>query len=334
MFSRIKIIGFMLLALLAVPLHAQSLPSIVQLPSGAQSLTQVLGPNFQSPWLICTTSSLVCSWGTGTIYTPNGAVAIVPGSTTVTASATTCARPGFTSCDFIYSNATGTIANTQTLITATAAGNTVLAYLTTSSSGVLTVVTPYMDTTTATPNAFAPVNPTSIYNFNTALQTQVVVSATEYYITNSNLNMPAVYTTAIAAGTTMHWRVAMAKTAAGTGSFAILLKKGTNGSTADTTAATVTIGTQSAAADNMEFDFSLTWTSATAAYYTCVPHQSAATTTGFGLAYPAVAAQFNGTISGQTTTTASDKYGLSFVATTGTPTITVAEVMGQAFGVN
>jgi len=173
-----------------------------------------------------------------------------------------------------------------------------------------------------------------ITNFNQAAQSQVVVSGTEYYITNSDLDMPAVYSTAIAAGTTMKWRIALTKTAAGTGTFQILLKKGTNGSIADTSIVTQTIGTQTAAADNMEADIQLTWTSATAAYWTIVPHQSAASGTGFGLVYPATAAQFSGTISGQTTTTASDKYGLSVIFTTGTPTFVVNEVQAQAFGVN
>lgn len=174
----------------------------------------------------------------------------------------------------------------------------------------------------------------AIVNFNQAAQSQVVVSATEYYITRSDLDMPAVYTTAIGAGTTMKWRIALNKTAAGTGTFQVLLKKGTNGSTADTSIVTQTIGTQTAAADNMEMDVQLTWTSATAAYWTIIPRQSAATGTGFGLVYPAVAAQFNGTISGQTTTTVSDKYGLSVIFTTGTPTFIVDLVQAQAFGVN
>lgn len=175
---------------------------------------------------------------------------------------------------------------------------------------------------------------TGIFNDNQANQSQIVVSATEYYLTSSNLNMPAVYSTAIAAGTTMRWRFAMNKTAAGTGTFQILLKKGTNGTTADATLVTQTIGTQTAAADNMECDVTLTWTSATAAYWSIIPRQSATSGTGFGLVYPAVAAQFNGTISGQTTTTASDKYGLSVVFTTGTPTFTVPMMQARAFGVN
>lgn len=177
-------------------------------------------------------------------------------------------------------------------------------------------------------------NPNGIHNFNQAAQSQVVVSATEYYVTRSDLDMPAAYNTAIAAGTVMKWRIALNKTAAGTGTFQILLKKGTNGSTADTSIVTQTIGTQTAAADNMEVDILLVWTSATAAYWTMIPRQSAATGTGFGLVFPAVAAQFNGTISGQTTTTASDKYGVSVKFTTGTPTFIVDEVNAEAFGVN
>lgn len=334
-----KMFLLLALALLAfsIPASAQTLGSQAQLPSGAQSLTQLLGPNFQSPWITYSTSSLVVSWNTGIIYTPNGQINIVPGSLTLTASASSCGRAaggGFTSCDFIYSNSSGTMATTQALATASAPGNSILAYVTTSSSGVITLVTPYMDTSAFGVPVFQPSNPSSIFNFSTAAQSQVVVSATEYYLTNSNLNMPAVYTTPIAAGTTMSWRFAINKTAAGTGTFQILLKKGTNGSTADTALVTQTIGTQSAAADNGECDVTLTWTSATAAYWTITFRQSAATATGFGLAYPAVAADFNGTISGQTTTTASDKYGLSVVFTTGTPTFIVTEMQARAFGVN
>lgn len=175
----------------------------------------------------------------------------------------------------------------------------------------------------------------SIRNFNSALQSQTVVSATEYYITNSNLNMPAVYNTAIGAGTAFRWHIQMQKTAAGTGSFQILLKKGTNGTIGDTSIVTQVIGaTQTAAVDNLTLDITLTWTSATAAYWSISPRQLAASAAGFGLVFPAVALDFNGTISAQTTTTASDKYGISFISTTGTPTITVSQVQAQAYGVN
>jgi hypothetical protein len=146
--------------------------------------------------------------------------------------------------------------------------------------------------------------------------------------------MPATYLTPIAAGTTLKWHVAMTKTAAGTGTFQILFKDGTNGSTADATDATVTIGTQTAAVDDLDFDLVITFTSATAYYYSLAPHQAGPSAAGFGLVYPATAAQFSGTVSALTTTTASNKYGLSFKATTGTPTIVVNQVQGQALGVN
>jgi hypothetical protein len=177
-------------------------------------------------------------------------------------------------------------------------------------------------------------NPNGIQNFNSAAQSQVVVSATEYYITSSNLPMPAVYTTPIGAGTVMRWHVAMTKTAAGTGTFQILQKYGTNGTTGDTTNVTTTIGTQTAALDDMTFDLTITFTSATAYYWSLVPRQTAITATGFGLVFPAAATYFSGTVTGLTTTTASLKFGLSFKATTGTPTIVVPMVQAEAFGVN
>jgi hypothetical protein len=169
---------------------------------------------------------------------------------------------------------------------------------------------------------------------NAAVQSQVVVSTTEYYVTSSGLKMPATYRTPIAAGATFLWHVTMTKTAAGTGTFQILLKHGTNGTTADTTDATITIGTQTAVADVLDYTLMITFTSTTAYMYTLVPRQQAATITGFGLSYPAVASVFNGTVTGLTTTTASTFWGMSFKATTGTPTITVPLVFGQAFNVN
>lgn len=220
------------------------------------------------------------------------------------------------------------------------APTSVTSYVLTKPGAAPTVNNSWKSTSTAGVEGWVATVPTGsdpnagIYNFSQAAQSQVVVSATEYYVTRSDLDMPAAYNTAIAAGTTMRWRISLTKTAAGTGTFQILLKKGTAGSTADTAIVTQTIGTQTAAADNMEVDIRLTWTSTTAAYWTIIPHQSAATGTGFGLVFPAAAAQFTGTISAQTTTTASDKYGISVKFTTGTPTFVVNNVEAQAYGVN
>jgi hypothetical protein len=58
---------------------------------------------------------------------------------------------------------------------------------------------------------------TSLTAGNTSTQSQVVVSGTSYYVTGSALTVP----TNVAVGTRFRWTVAMAKTAAGTGAFAI-----------------------------------------------------------------------------------------------------------------
>lgn len=162
----------------------------------------------------------------------------------------------------------------------------------------------------------------------TALQTQVVVSGTAYYITGSNVAVPS---TAIV-GTRFRWTVAMAKTAAGTGTFQIRIYRGTNGSTADTADVTSTMGTQTAVVDSMMLDVEvvITTTGATGAYYwSIIPTSKAASATGFGVAVGPTG-QFSGTVSSVALNTASLNLGLGFVATTGTPTITVPMVRAQA----
>jgi hypothetical protein len=198
-------------------------------------------------------------------------------------------------------------------------------------TGTATIPTATITTLT---NAVANANiGNGISNANRANQSQVVVSGTEYYFTNSGLTMPATFKGGIVAGSRLTWHVALNKTAAGTGSFAILFKHGTNGSTADTTDATITIGTQTAAVDTMAFDLSIVFTSTTAYYYSLIPVHTAASAAGFGLVQNAVAAQFNGTVTGLTTTTGSTIWGISFKATTGTPTITVPLCTANAYNI-
>lgn len=188
-----------------------------------------------------------------------------------------------------------------------------------------------------TTDGIAAVNlPNGITNGNTALQSQVVVSGTSYYITGSNLNLPATLKSGMVVGTRFRWRVAMAKTAAGTGAFAIEIRRGTNGTTADTADVSQSVGTQTAVVDSMTVDVEMvvTTTGATGAYYwTIVPIHSAATATGFGVATGATG-QFSGTVSSVALNTASLKFGLSFKATTGTPTITVPLVQASAININ
>lgn len=176
-------------------------------------------------------------------------------------------------------------------------------------------------------------NPNGLHNFNTSAQSQVTVAGTKYYIAGSNLTMPAAYTTPIGAGTTMRWRVSMTKTAAGTGAFQIVILMGTNGSVSDTAQVTQSVGTQTAAVDNMVVDVVITFTSATAFYWSISPNNKAVTATGFGVA-TGTGALFSGTVSGLTTTTASLIFGLAFSSVTGTPTIVVPMVQAEALGVN
>lgn len=176
--------------------------------------------------------------------------------------------------------------------------------------------------------------PDGLTNFNSAQQSQVVVSGTSYYITNSNINLPAALKTGIVVGTTLKWRVAMNKSAAGTGTFQFVIFMGTNGTIADTATVTQTIGTQTAAADSLVCDVTVVFTavgSSTGSFYwSIVPVQVAAAATGFGVVAGS-GGQFSGTVSSLNTTTASLKFGLGFIATTGTPTIVVPQVQAQAF---
>ena len=177
--------------------------------------------------------------------------------------------------------------------------------------------------------------PNGITNGNTSRQSQVVVSGTSYYVAGSNLNLPATLKTGMAVGTRFRWRVAMDKTAAGTGAFAIEIRRGTAGTTADTADVSQSVGTQTAAVDSMVVDVEMvvTTTGATGAYYwTIIPVQQAATATGFGVA-TGPTGLFSGTVSSVAMNTASLKFGLSFKATTGTPTITIPLVQASAINI-
>lgn len=171
-------------------------------------------------------------------------------------------------------------------------------------------------------------------NGNSAAQQQVVVSGTSYYITGSDLlASPATPISGMVVGTRYVWRVAMTKTAAGTGTFQIVIYRGTNGTTSDTADVTQTIGTQTAAVDNMTVDVEVvvTGTGASGSYYwSIIPNNKAATATGFGVA-TGTGAYFSGTKSSVAMNTASLKFGLGFIATTGTPTITIPYVQANAY---
>lgn len=175
--------------------------------------------------------------------------------------------------------------------------------------------------------------PNGIRTSNSAEQSQVVVSGTNYYITNSGLTMPAAAKAGMVVGTKFVWRLAMTKTAAGTGIFQISIYRGTNGSTSDTQDVLQTLGTQTAVVDSMVVDVTLyvTTTGASGAYFwTITPVNKAITATGFGIA-TGTTGYFSGTVSGVAMNTASLIFGLGFKSTTGTPTIRVVSVEAQAY---
>ena len=173
--------------------------------------------------------------------------------------------------------------------------------------------------------------PNGLSNGNTSRQSQLVVSGTSYYITNSNLNFPATLKGGLAIGSRFIWRIAMDKTASGTGTFQFKIYRGINGSIADTADITQSIGTQSAAVDNMIVDIEVTvlTTGALGSYYwSIIPVNKAITITGFGVA-TGTGAFFSGTVSAVALNTASLIFGIGFVANSGTPTITIPMVKAR-----
>jgi hypothetical protein len=175
-----------------------------------------------------------------------------------------------------------------------------------------------------------------VVNGNTSRQSQATASGTAYYIAGSALTTPTTPQVAMSTATRYRWTISMDKTAGtSTGAFAIIIYRGTNGSTADTADVTQTIGTATAAVDNMTVDVELavTTTGATGAYYwSIIPQNKAVTGTGFGVA-TGTGAYFSGTVSSVAMNTASLKLGLGFKYTTGTATITIPLVRATAINI-
>ena len=228
-------------------------------------------------------------------------------------------------------NATLTLAQGSSLITSGAYA------ITLTSTGTTGVTLPTSGTlfssTTETPNANIPCG---INNGNSAAQSQVVVAGSYYYITKSDIDLPATAIAGMKVGTRFVWRVAFTKTAAGTAGFSICIYRGINGSTSDTRDVTQSVGVSTAAVDSMVVDVQVTvlTTGATGSYYwSIIPVNKAVTATGFGVATGANG-YFSGTVSSVAMNTASLKFGLGFMNTTGTPTIVIPLVEAQAFNMD
>jgi hypothetical protein len=140
-----------LLLLLALAAGAQTLGNTNGqgpfAPGAAYGYNQFLGPFFQQPFFSFSPNSLTVTWTAGTIYVGNGPVAIAAGSVALTASKTTCAASviitNADSCNYIYSTNAGVVATNTSFVTASAAGNVLLAMAVTSSTGVTSLQSPY-----------------------------------------------------------------------------------------------------------------------------------------------------------------------------------------------
>lgn len=77
-------------------------------------------------------------WTAGTINNGGKAVAVSAGSAALGATKTDCTPPGFSACNILYADSTGTVAITTSAYTASAVGNTIMAYIETSAASVPT----------------------------------------------------------------------------------------------------------------------------------------------------------------------------------------------------
>ena len=174
--------------------------------------------------------------------------------------------------------------------------------------------------------------PNGITTLTTAIFSQAMGAGTYYYVTGSALTMPASSKTngGMSTSTTMWWRFMMSKTAAGTAAFNVCIYRGTNGTTSDTRDVTQSIGTATAVVDiaSVTVTLKVTATGATGSYdWGIAVQHKAATAAGFGTtdATPF----FTGSVSSVAMNTASLKFGIGLMGTTGTTTLVLSGLTGQ-----
>jgi len=92
-------------------------------------------------------SLLTVNYTAGKLYLGDTPVSVAAGQLTgLTASKGNCTGPAYSACNIIYANSSGTVAATLAIGTATAAGNSVLAYVQTSSTAVTEIRYPWETT--------------------------------------------------------------------------------------------------------------------------------------------------------------------------------------------
>jgi hypothetical protein len=89
-------------------------------------------------------TALNVKWDSGAVANGGHVVGIAGTNVNVTASRSTCALPilDTSSCNIVYANSSGTVANTSTVATAIASGNTILALVETDSTTITRILYP------------------------------------------------------------------------------------------------------------------------------------------------------------------------------------------------
>lgn len=174
--------------------------------------------------------------------------------------------------------------------------------------------------------------PNGISTLNSTLFTQSMAAGTFYYVPLSALTMPAAAKTGgdMSTSTTMNWDFIIRKTAAGTAAFDVCIYRGVNGTTGDTRDVTQSIGTATAVVDiaHIIVNLKVTATGATGSYTwsISVMHKAA---TGAGFGTTDATPFFSGTVSSVAMNTASLKFGIGLMGTTGTTALVLSGLTGQ-----
>ena len=89
---------------------------------------------------------LKVNYTVGKVYLGDTPVSVAAGQLTMTASKADCTGPAYAACNIVYANSSGTVASTLAIGTAAASGNSVLAYVQTSSTAVTEIRYPWETT--------------------------------------------------------------------------------------------------------------------------------------------------------------------------------------------
>lgn len=89
---------------------------------------------------------LLVNYTAGKLYLGDTPVSVAAGQLTMTASKADCTGPAYTACNIVYANSAGTVASTLAIATAAASGNSILAYVQTSSTAVTEIRYPWETT--------------------------------------------------------------------------------------------------------------------------------------------------------------------------------------------